>query len=56
MEPQINADERRLNESAERTPTVAFEVSNILDKKFFEKYDFDYHKAHKDGLNCRRNL
>ena len=37
MEPQINADERRLNELSEKIIGAAFEVSNVLGAGFLEK-------------------
>ena len=37
MEPQINADERRLNELSEKIIGAAFEVSNVLGTGFLEK-------------------
>jgi len=37
MEPQITADERRLNELSEKIIGAAFEVSNVLGAGFLEK-------------------
>jgi hypothetical protein len=37
MEPQINADERRLNAMSEEIIGAAFEVSNVLGAGFLEK-------------------
>jgi hypothetical protein len=37
MEPQINADERRLNALSEKIIGAAFEVSNVLGAGFLEK-------------------
>jgi len=37
MEPQINADERRLNALSEEIIGAAFEVSNVLGTGFLEK-------------------
>ncbi len=37
MKPQINADERRLNELSEKIIGAAFEVSNVLGAGFLEK-------------------
>jgi len=37
MEPQINADERRLNTLSEKIIGAAFEVSNVLGAGFLEK-------------------
>ena len=36
MEPQINADERRLNDLSEKIIGAAFEVSNVLGAGFLE--------------------
>jgi len=37
MEPQINADERRLNAYSEKIIGAAFEVSNVLGAGFWRK-------------------
>ena len=52
MEPQINADKRRLNESAEKIITAAFEISNILGEIFFEKV---YYKK-QSGFKLRSQI
>ncbi len=37
MEPQVNADERRLKALSEKIIGAAFEVSNVLGAGFLEK-------------------
>ncbi len=49
MEPQINADEGRLNALSEKIIGDAFEVSNILGAGFLEK-------VYENALNVELNL
>ena len=49
LEPQINADERRLNALSEEIIGAAFEVSNILGAGFLEK-------VYENALNVELNL
>ena len=49
MEPQINADERRLNALSEEIIGAAFEVSNVLGAGFLEK-------VYENALNVELNL
>ena len=49
LEPQINADERRLNALSEDIIGAAFEVSNILGAGFLEK-------VYENALNVELNL
>ena len=49
MEPQINADERRLNVMSEGIIGAAFEVSNVLGAGFLEK-------VYENALNVELNL
>ena len=49
MEPQINADERRLNAMSEEIIGAAFEVSNVLGAGFLEK-------VYENALNVELNL
>ncbi len=49
MEPQINADERRLNVLSEEIIGAAFEVSNVLGAGFLEK-------VYENALNIELNL
>ena len=49
MEPQINADERRLNALSEQIIGAAFEVSNVLGAGFLEK-------VYENALNVELNL
>ena len=49
MEPQINADERRLNTMSEKIIGAAFEVSNVLGSGFLEK-------VYENALNVEINL
>jgi len=49
MEPQINADERRLNVMLEEIIGAAFEVSNVLGAGFLEK-------VYENALNVELNL
>jgi len=49
MEPQINADERRLNALSEEIIGAAFEVSNVLGAGFLEK-------VYENALNIELNL
>lgn len=53
LEPQINADERRLNEKTERILGCAFAVSNILGCGFLEKVyeNAPAHELRKAGFN-----
>ena len=48
-EPQINADERRLNALSEEIIGAAFEVSNVLGVGFLEK-------VYENALNIELNL
>src|SRR3972149_4712713 len=48
-EPQINADERRLNALSEQIIGAAFEVSNVLGAGFLEK-------VYENALNVELNL
>ena len=48
-EPQINADERRLNALSEEIIGAAFEVSNVLGAGFLEK-------VYENALNIELNL
>ena len=48
-EPQINADERRLNALSEEIIGAAFEVSNVLGAGFLEK-------VYENALNVELNL
>ena len=49
MEPQINADERRLNTYSEKIIGAAFEVSNVLGAGFLEK-------VYENALSLELNL
>jgi len=49
MEPQINADERRLNALSEEIIGVAFEVINVIGVGFLEK-------VYENALNIELNL
>ena len=49
MEPQINADERRLNVMSEEIIGAAFEVSNVLGGGFLER-------VYENALNVELNL
>jgi GxxExxY protein len=49
MEPQINADERRLNALSEEIIGAAFEVSKVLGAGFLEK-------VYENALNIELNL
>ena len=49
VEPQINADERRLNAMSEEIIGAAFEVSNVLGAGFLEK-------VYENALNVELNL
>jgi len=49
MEPQINADERRLDAMSEGIIGAAFEVSNVLGAGFLEK-------VYENTLNVELNL
>ncbi len=49
MEPQMNADERRLNALSEEIIGAAFEVSNVLGAGFLEK-------VYENALNIELNL
>ena len=49
MEPQINADERRLNVMSEGIIGAPFEVSNVLGAGFLEK-------VYENALNVELNL
>ena len=49
MEPQINADERRLNALSEKIIGAAFEVSNVLGAGFLEK-------VYENALSLELNL
>jgi hypothetical protein len=49
MEPQINADERRLDAMSEEIIGAAFEVSNVLGAGFLEK-------VYENALNVELNL
>ncbi|MBW6518118.1 MAG: GxxExxY protein [ANME-2 cluster archaeon] len=49
MEPQINADERRLNALSEQIIGAAFEVSNVLGNGFLEK-------VYENALNAELNF
>jgi GxxExxY protein len=49
MEPQINADERRLNAMSEEIIGAAFEVSNVLGAGFLEK-------VYENALNIELNF
>ena len=49
MEPQINADERRLNVMSEGIIGAPFEVSNALGAGFLEK-------VYENALNVELNL
>ncbi len=48
-EPQMNADERRLNALSEQIMGAAFEVSNVLGTGFLEK-------VYENALNVELNL
>jgi hypothetical protein len=48
-EPQINADERRLNALSEEIIGAAFEVSNVLGVGFLEK-------VYENALNIELNM
>jgi len=49
MEPQMNADERRLNVLSEKIIAAAFEVSNVLGVGFLEK-------VYENALNVELKL
>ena len=49
MEPQMNADERRLNDLSEEIIGAAFEVSNVLGAGFLEK-------VYENALNVELNF